>query len=123
LTDVALADTNPETAKLVSYTRVELVPIEVKAGNFNSSTYIDDLVDVENSYGAGVTLYRTDSNFLTISTIGVNINMGQMATVGTDDVVTLIAPAYTHVGAGIEDEYNRYLGGLTSSQLSQIVVI
>lgn len=127
LTDVALADTNPETAKLVSYTRVELVPIEVKAGNFNSSTYIDDLVDVENSYGTGVTLYRADSNFLTISTIGVNINMGQMATVGTDvttdDVVTLSAPAYTHVGAGTEDEYNRYLGGLSSSQLSQIVVI
>ena len=50
-----------------------------------------------------------------------------MATVGTnvitDDVVRLNAPAYTHVGAGIEDEYNRYLGGLSSSQLSQIVVV
>ena len=127
LTDVALADTNPETAKLVSYTHVELVPIEIKAGNFNSGTYIDDLVDVEESLGAGSTALEANSDFLTIKTTNVTIDLNQMAIVGndvsTDDFVILNAPAYTHVGASSADDYSRYLGGLSSSQLSKIVVI
>lgn len=125
--DVALADTNPETAKLVSYTHVELVPIEIKAGNFNSGTYIDDLVDVEESLGAGSTALEANSDFLTIKTTNVTIDLNQMAIVGndvsTDDFVILNAPAYTHVGANSADDYSRYLGGLSSSQLSKIVVV
>lgn len=127
LTDVALADTNPETAKYVSYTQVELVPIEFTFLNFNAKAYIENLVGVEKVTGTGSDLTNVNFNYLNIHFSGVSTFLKYVvSTVSIDafsQTVNLTAPAYMDVGASDTDDYDRYISNLSTDELLRIPVI
>ena len=127
LTDVALADTNPETAKYVSYTQIEIIDIEAELNNFRVKVYIENTLDIEKTHGSGAGINKVELNYYTSNNFGSSVNSTYQIDYGgieaTGEEVNLNAPAYTEISTDGVDEYNRYLNNMTNTQLLQIPVI